>query len=57
VSNLLDGRVEAVFEGPAEAVDKMVKFCHKGPRGARVEEVEIYEEEPQDEFDDFRIKY
>lgn len=47
VRNLSDGRVEAVFEGPAEAVDALVAFCRRGPRHARVERVELFEEAPE----------
>lgn len=39
VRNLIDGRVEAVFQGPAAAVDAMVAACHEGPRLARVDDV------------------
>jgi acylphosphatase len=45
VRNLPDGRVEAVFEGEAGAVDELVRWCHEGPPHARVEGVEV-EEEP-----------
>ena len=41
VRNCPDGRVEAVFSGPAEAVDAMLAACREGPRLARVEKVEI----------------
>jgi len=44
VRNLDDGRVEAVAEGPAEKVDRFVELCHKGPRLAMVEKVEISKE-------------
>lgn len=47
VRNLEDGRVEAVFEGEPEAVEEMLEFCHEGPEAARVEEVEVQEEEPE----------
>jgi acylphosphatase len=47
VRNLDDGRVEAVFEGPAPAVEAMVEWCHEGPRRARVEAVETSEESPE----------
>ena len=41
VRNLPDGDVEAVFSGPAEAVDAMLAACREGPRGARVTKVEV----------------
>jgi acylphosphatase len=47
VRNRPDGTVEAVFEGPAERVEALVAFCRRGPRAARVERVELFEEEPQ----------
>jgi acylphosphatase len=47
VRNNPDGTVEAVFEGEAEAVDELVALCHTGPRGARVDRVEIVEEAPE----------
>lgn len=46
VRNLPDGRVEAVFQGPGDAVDKAVAFCRQGPPQAQVENVEIAELEP-----------
>jgi acylphosphatase len=47
VGNRLDGAVEAVFEGPPEAVAAMLDLCGRGPRGARVDRVESQGEEPQ----------
>jgi acylphosphatase len=44
VRNRPDGAVEAVFEGPAEAVESMVSFCSRGPRGAYVDDVEVSSE-------------
>ena len=46
VRNLRDGRVEAVFQGPAVAVEAMVVACHEGPMGARVSEVQRFEADP-----------
>ena len=46
-SNRPDGTLEAVFEGEPEAVESLVRFCHEGPRGAEVERVEVFEEEPE----------
>ena len=53
VRNLVDGRVEAVFEGRQEHVEALVAWCHEGPRYARVADVEVTWEEPQGqhEFD------
>jgi acylphosphatase len=47
VANRPDGAVEAVFEGDADAVERLVAFSRKGPRGAQVESVEVAEEEPE----------
>ena len=49
VSNCADGSVEAVFEGPDEAVESMVLWSRRGPRGAHVDDVEIEREPPQGE--------
>ena len=57
VKNLPDGRVEAVFEGEKEAVKELLEFCKRGPRGARVSEVEVNWEEYRGEFKGFRIRY
>ena len=55
VRNLPDGRVEAVFEGDASAVEEMVAWCHQGPPRARVESVEVRWEEPRGDSVEFRI--
>jgi acylphosphatase len=47
VTNRADGAVEAVFEGPSDAVAAMVEFSESGPRGADVERVETTVEEPE----------
>ena len=47
IRNRSDGTVEAVFEGEDEAVDAMVEFCRRGPRGAEVEDVRVRDEEPE----------
>jgi acylphosphatase len=39
-ANRADGAVEAVFEGEPVAVEEMVRFCERGPRGADVARVE-----------------
>jgi acylphosphatase len=47
VRNTWDGTVEAVFEGDAAGVERLVAFCHEGPRAARVDRVEVFEEAPE----------
>jgi len=47
ISNRWDGAVEAVFEGEEDAVERLVDFCRKGPRGAQVASVEVTDEEPE----------
>ena len=56
VRNHPDGRVEAVFEGPADAVQAVIDWCHQGPPAARVEDVEIRWEPAQDEPPGFRVR-
>ena len=41
VRNRMDGSVEAVVQGSADAVDQMIAFARQGPRSARVTAVEI----------------
>jgi acylphosphatase len=47
VRNTWEGTVEAVFEGPPEAVERLVEFTRRGPSGARVESVEVFEEDDE----------
>jgi len=39
VRNRADGSVEAEFEGPEAAVERMVAWCHEGPPRARIDAV------------------
>ena len=39
VRNRADGSVEALFAGPADAVDAMLAACREGPPAARVDGV------------------
>ncbi len=55
VRNLRDGRVEAVFEGPADAVEQLVAWCGTGPPRATVTGVRTYVEEPRGEHS-FRVR-
>jgi acylphosphatase len=44
VRNLPDGRVEAAFEGPSDAVQKMVDWCRTGTDWSQVDDLEVAEE-------------
>ena len=55
--NLPDGRVEAVFEGEKESVDRLIGFCRRGPPGARVLRVDVSWEGYTGEFKGFHIRY
>ncbi len=55
VRNHPDGRVEAVLEGEEQAVENMIKWCHKGSPLSRVDDVVVNEELFQDEFTEFII--
>jgi acylphosphatase len=46
VRNLGDGRVEAVFEGPATEVAQAVAWCRRGPAGSWVAEILTEPEQP-----------
>jgi acylphosphatase len=55
VRNLKDGRVEAVFEGPAEAVDAMVAWCRIGSPLSRPTFVDR-KDEPEEGLASFEIR-
>ena len=45
--NCGDGTVEAVFEGPQDAVSALVDFCRAGPGHSQVEQLDVEPEEPE----------
>ena len=47
VRNLPDGRVEAVFEGPEDAVGELVAWSWHGPELALVSDVLVRREQPE----------
>ena len=44
VRNLPDGRVEAVFEGPPDSVDRLVTWARRGPSAAQVTGLTVTDE-------------
>ena len=47
VRNCADGSVEAVFEGPPDAVAALVDFTRAGPGHAEVSDLDVQPEEPE----------
>lgn len=56
IRNRFNGGVEAVIEGPAEAVDEMVRLCHDGPPHASVDTVLDNDTEPVIGLTGFHIR-
>jgi acylphosphatase len=54
VRNLPDGNVEAVFEGPVDAVNEVTEWCRQGPLRARVTSV-VPRNEPPEGLTGFRV--
>lgn len=55
VRNLVDGRVEAEFEGAKADLDAMLGWCRLGPRFARVDRVEAAWESGEAKHKGFRL--
>ena len=47
IVNRADGSVEAVFEGPPDAVDALVAWARSGPPTAHVDSVVVHDEPPE----------
>ncbi len=57
VRNLADGRVEAVFEGDEETLNRILTWCRQGSPNSRVDRVEQEWSEATGQFSEFRITY
>jgi acylphosphatase len=57
VRNRHDGAVEALIEGEAAAVDRVIDWLHQGSPMANVVRVQVTEEEAVGEHRDFAINY
>ena len=47
IRNTPDGRVEAVFEGTPDAIEAMIRWCHRGSPASDVTAVDVVWEEAQ----------
>ena len=57
VRNLPDGRVEAVFEGESDKVERMIEWCREGTPMSRIERVDLLEEVYTGDFDRLAITH
>ena len=55
VRNNRDGTVEAVFEGEGATVGRLVELVREGPPGARVEDLDVFDE-PEEGIEGFRVR-
>lgn len=53
IRNLRDDRVEGVFQGDKEKIEKLIQFCKRGPFFAKVENLVVDWEDQVEEFEDF----
>ena len=56
VRNLPDGRVEAVLQGTREQVERIIKWCYRGPGEARVSDIAVSYEEPAEDSKEFGVR-
>jgi len=57
VRNTHDSAVELVAEGARQQLQQLVAWCHVGPRGALVTDVEARWLEPRGDFGGFQIRH
>ena len=56
VRNCPGGSVEVVAEGERERVQRLITWCHKGPEGALVTDVEVEWQTHRGEFREFSVR-
>jgi acylphosphatase len=56
VRNVPGGQVEALFEGPSEKVEEMVRWCEEGPQRASVENVDTDFENAEGDLEGFEVR-
>lgn len=50
------GGVETVIQGEEEKINQMIELLKKGPPVSRVDDVEIYWQDPKEIFEEFEIR-
>jgi len=56
VRNLYDGTVEVLAEGNENSMNQFVNYLKTGPRMARVERVDLIEQNAENKYGDFHIR-
>ena len=56
VRNLPDGRVEVAADGDAESIERFERSIRHGPRGARVDAFEVFDDVPGDHGSNFSVR-
>ena len=56
IRNTQDGCVEAIFEGEEKCVNEMIDWCNRGPPLAKVNNVEVKNQNPKNNYNGFLIK-
>ena len=54
VRNLKNGNVECILEGLPSNVEKVIEWCHMGPKNSRVDKIDINYETYTGEFQGFK---
>lgn len=57
VRNVPDGSVEVVAEGAREACERLLQWCERGPRMARVDRIRHSWGDARQEFEVFKVSY
>lgn len=57
VRNLPDGAVEFLAQGEAGAVQQLLDWARRGPPGASVDGLNVYEVHAESDENDFRVRF
>ena len=56
VKNEPDGSVKIVAEGPEEKLRELEEWCRKGPRSAKIRDIQVEWKEAKGKFEEFEIQ-